>query len=700
MTLDSPSATAIETPAVKPDAQAKAERDAEDALAALLDDLALVSPGEADPAEGAGAADTVPRDESDAPADAALENALLDGADALPAGAAEPGDPPAESTLDDALPAEGALPAEDADAASETPSDPVEAPADTAFEGSLSDAADTTPETGTVQLETGTARIDDPEDDDSDLAFADALLEDIDATPADESAPADAAADADSGDAPLQMSEDAPPAAPDGAGEAAEADLAFEDVLLEEIDAAPAASSDQADESADTGLILEDALARNMDAASDEAFIESDEPAPGDDPGFQDTLLEDTAGSPPGSAEETYGDAQLDAIPIGPAAALAFATDAETEMALRDGLFGFEGSSPGCGEAQVWQGDIRAAIGAIAGGQSAELIFVDIDGISYPAGAIYELAAVCELGTVVIAVGSDGSARPGRELLLAGVSDYLAKPLTADAVRKAAEGALAVDADDGPSGCAAGFVGAGGCGTTTLAAAVAIHAAARGCYVSVLDLGRSVAAAAFSLGVEPAAGLDQLLETAEREEPESEMVDGVRVRRTERIEVYAHRWSPTQPPAPPAEALDHLIAALKHRSKLVLVDGLDLLALGYELPSALNTRILVSEPTAGRAARTARMMQMLGADSRMLFVQNHTRAFKSAAGTRNFRNAGIESEPDVVVPFESALPDIADRGWPHGRLPRSLREPLTALTDRILGSLGGGPAPLRPPQES
>ena len=643
------------------------------------------------------------------------------------------------------------------------PSDPAEAPADAAFEGSLFDATDTTPEieivqpeaeivqpeaeivqpeaeivqpeaeivqpeaeivqpeaeivqpeaeivqpeAEIVQPETETAQPDAaeqagaPETDDPGLAFADALLQDIDAPPTDAPAAADTAAGIDSGDATLRTGDGAPPAVPDGAGEPAEADLGFEDVLLEDIDAAPAASSDQADESADTGLILEDSPVRNMDAVSDEAFVESDEPAPEADPDFQDTLLEDTADPPADAAEETFGDAQLDAVPIGPAAALAFATDPETEVALRDGLFGFEGSSPECGEAQVWQGDIRAAIGAIAAGQSAELIFVDIDGVHYPAGAIYELAAVCELGTVVIAVGSDGSARPGRELLLAGVSDYIAKPLTADAVRKAAERALSADPDERPSGCAAGFVGTGGSGTTTLTAAVAIHAAARGCYVSVLDLGRSVAAAAFSLGVEPAAGLDQLLETAERETPETEMVEGVRVKRSERIEVYAYRWSPTQPSAPPAEALNHLITALKHRSKLVLVDGFDLQALDFDLPSVLDTRILVSEPTAGRLARTARMMQMLGADERMLFVQNHTRAFKNAAGTRNFRNAGIESEPDLVVPFESTLPDIADRGWPQGRLPRSLRDPLTTLTDRILGSLGGdGLASLRPLQES
>ena len=665
MTLDRAS---LETHPVKPDAQAAAERDDEHAIAALLDDSARVASGEADAEEGTDGADPLSPEGADAAVDAS-----------------------GESAFDDIL-------FEVADAASEAPAEPVGAPADAAFADAPVDAAEVAPATETA----GADAWEDPG-----LAFDDTLLREIAGAPAGASAPADSAADTVSADTFLHDTllldtGGAPPASPpDRAGHPAEAGLAFDDALLEVIDAAPAASSDQADETADSDLIVEDALFRNIDAASDAAFAESDEPAPGAGPGFADALLVDPAAAPDAPAETGYEDAHLEAIPIGPAAALAFATDAETEVALRDGLSGFEGSSPDCGEAQVWQGDLRTAIGALAAGQSAELIFVDIDGIRYPAGAIHELAAVCEMGTVVVAVGSDGSARPGRELQLAGVSDYLAKPLTADAVRAAAARATIAEADSRPSGCAAGFIGTGGSGTTTLAAAVAIHAAARGCYVSVLDLGRSVAAAAFSLGVEPAAGLDQLLETAEQEAPGMEVVEGVCVRRSERIEVYAHRWSPTQPAAPQVEAVDRLVAALKRRSKLVLVDGFDTPALRCAPPAALDARVFVAEPTAGSAAHAARIAQMIGTDHPMLFVQNHTRAFKRAAGARNLRNAGIESEPDVVVPFEPALPEAADRGWPHDRLPRSLREPLTTLTDRILGSLAGTVgAPLLPLQES
>ena len=367
---------------------------------------------------------------------------------------------------------------------------------------------------------------------------------------------------------------------------------------------------------------------------------------------------------------------EAEEVAAGPAAALAFATDADTEEALRDGLFHYEGPSPDCGEAQVWPGGLRAAIAALADGHSTRLVFVDIDGILYPAGAIHELAAVCEVGTVVIAIGSDDSAQPGRELLLAGVSDYLAKPLTAEAVRAAA--ARAATAGAPASGRVAGLAGPGGSGKTTLTAALALHAAARGCYVSVLDLDRSVAALALSLDVEPAAGLDQLLEAAAQSAPDPEMIAGVRTRRSDRIEVYAHRWDPSLPAAPQAASVEQVLAALRRRSQLVLVDGF--------AEAAVDTRILVVEPIAGRAADAARMLDLPEHDRPPLLVQNHTRAFKRRAGAQALRDAGIERAPDIAVPFDASVPEAADRGWPDDRLPRSLRAPMTALADRLLAS--------------
>ena len=480
--------------------------------------------------------------------------------------------------------------------------------------------------------------------------------------------------------------------APDRAGEGgtggAATGIVFDDSLLLDIaevhlGEVPSVSSGEDD--------APQVLGQGADSAADL----DPSPATDSEPAF-DISLPDAGAAPPRAAgtdpDPEYADIPLEASSPGPAAALAFATDAETEVALRDGLFGFGSAPAGMGEPQVWQGGLRAAIAALGEGRSAPLVIVDIDGVPYPAGAIHELAAVCEVGTVVIAVGSDVTARPGRELLLAGVSDYLAKPLTAETVHGVAARAVA-DTEVSPAGgCVAGFVGCGGSGATTLAAATALHAAERGCYVSVLDLSRSVAALALALGVDPVAGLDQLLETADKVAVDPESLEGVCARRSDRIEVYAHRWSPEHPVAASASAVDRLVASLRQRSQVVLVDGLDEAGTRFSHPAGIDTRIFVAEPTAGKTPHLARMVDLLESDRPSVLVQNHTRAFRRDAGARALRDAGIGIGPAVVIPFDPAVPETSDRGWPQGRLPRSLRKPVAALTDRLLGSSSGAGA--------
>ena len=371
-------------------------------------------------------------------------------------------------------------------------------------------------------------------------------------------------------------------------------------------------------------------------------------------------------------------------VASGHAAALAFAMDSDTENALNEGLFEYEGPSPDDDVPQIWSGNLLMAIAALADGFRTRLILVDIDGISFPAGAIHELAAVCDVGTVVIAIGTNNTAQACREILFAGVSDYLVKPITPIAVREAVARATESTPDTFTHGCVAGFIGTGGSGTTTLAAATALHAAEHGRYVSVLDLNRTVSSMALLLDIEPVPGLAQLFDEASRSSPDLVTVDHVRTRYSDRIAVYAYNWSPTLHAVPLIPAVDWLLTQLRRRSHLVIVDGPDDLVMQFALLAKVDKRVLVVQPTTGEAIRAARVLDLLGEDPPVVFVQNHARVFKHGVGERVLRDKGMESRPDVVVPFEPSLPAVTDRGWPQGRLPRSLRMPLTELTDQIM----------------
>ena len=366
----------------------------------------------------------------------------------------------------------------------------------------------------------------------------------------------------------------------------------------------------------------------------------------------------------------------------GDPSALAFFTDAESEQVLREGLSGYR-------EAQVWPGGLRAAVSALGNGTGSRLLFVDLDEVAYPAGAIHELATVCEEGTVVVAFGSDGSARFSREVLLAGVSDYLVKPLGTAAVRDAALRAGLVEEQAAPPGSMAAFYGSGGSGTTTLAAAVALLAARHGRYVSVLDLCRPFSPLAFLLDVEPAAGLEQLLEASGPRTLDPDVADAVRARRSERIAVYAYRFGPAPPAPPAAEGVLRLVSELKCRSHLVLVDGLDDPGLRCALHSAAEHRVLVVEPTPGGGARGTPARDVGGriAAGR---AQSHPK-LTNGASVRALRRAGFRTRPRASVPFEPALPALCDRGWPKDEVPKSLADPVSSLCELLLAAPGESP---------
>ena len=217
----------------------------------------------------------------------------------------------------------------------------------------------------------------------------------------------------------------------------------------------------------------------------------------------------------------------------------------------------------------------------------------------------------------------------------------------------------------------------------------------------MLDLNRTFPALSFLLDVEPAAGLVELLSTVARASLHPEMVDGMRVERSNRIAVYGYPWSAAPPPLPPVWAVCEMLVELQRRSHLVLVDGLDDPATRISLLAMVDARVVVVEPTTTGAASAARMLTrfdpIFDPGWPFLLVQNHTRAFKPRIGARTLREAGVAAAPDVVVPFEPSLPAVTDRGWPGGRLPRSLHKPLAALADRILAGEAGTARPAAVP---
>ena len=175
------------------------------------------------------------------------------------------------------------------------------------------------------------------------------------------------------------------------------------------------------------------------------------------------------------------------------------------------------------------------------------------------------------------------------------MADYLPKPVEAERLREVVVGEFAGDSDRHWRGRSAGFAGTGGSGATTLLAATAITAAARGRYVAVLDLNRAFSALPFLLDVQPAPGFDELIESAAVGVPDPDLIEAAQVSRSDRIAVYGYRWNPLLPMPASFRNLRLLVADLCKRFHLVLVDP--------EAPGRVpvlrdcDVQVLVTEPT-------------------------------------------------------------------------------------------------------
>ena len=357
----------------------------------------------------------------------------------------------------------------------------------------------------------------------------------------------------------------------------------------------------------------------------------------------------------------------------------AFAADADTEKVLKEALTGRG--------AQVQRGDMAVAIKTLAASTSPRLIFVDLDGSEFPTGRIHELASVCEFGTLVVAISSNDTARFTRELLACGVSDYLPKPVTVSDVHEAMNTAL--KDDDAAARLYAGrviaFASCGGSGATTLAALTAHAAAVAGSFVSALDLERTAGALPLMLDVEPARGLDELLDIAgTADEPNPDLIDGVRTAAAPRISLYGYRPDDSLPSQPTTKAVQWLTEQLANRSHLVIVDGLTDTDTLFPVLRNADERVLVFEPTLVSLNRVVRRLAMLGEECPVVLVENHTRAAKNALAADEVRYTLAGRDPDVVIPFESGLPGATNYGWPDRTLSKKYRTALDQLTGRLI----------------
>ena len=377
---------------------------------------------------------------------------------------------------------------------------------------------------------------------------------------------------------------------------------------------------------------------------------------------------------------------------------VAYASDADTEAALRDGLSEESGS-----DIDVRRGGIRAAVAAMRKSATPRSLIIDIGGEAQPLTALSSLADVLEPDVQVLAIGDRSDLDFYRQITRGvGCLDYLAKPLTREMVLR--HFAPLVSGRGAESGATRGghflaVTGArGGTGATTIASYLAWHFAVdRRQHTALLDADLHRGNTAMLLGIRITGGLRTALETPER-------VDELFIERTaqildnnpaaDRLSVLASEERLAEPLFYEAGAAARLIRMMQRRYAVIVGDVPMLHAPHVaDFVGLAQRRILVMEPTIVSMRDTLRLLAMpmtSGQAQRPIVVLN--KADQAGGLTRKQVADGLGVIPDVVIPdVGKQLGTAATLGLPQTAMRGRFRDGILELAgyaafERLLDS--------------
>ncbi|WP_417464464.1 AAA family ATPase [Kordiimonas sp.] len=310
----------------------------------------------------------------------------------------------------------------------------------------------------------------------------------------------------------------------------------------------------------------------------------------------------------------------------------------------------------------IFSGGVAGAVRALGGMPCPEFLIVDLSDSEDPRADMQSLADVCEPGTVVLALGTLNDVTLYRDLLHAGVHDYLVKPLTADVLHNAvvaAENALFVEEEveeQGPKTDARQIVCVGvrgGIGSSTLVANMAWLFADQGKKTALLDLDLFFGTSAMQFDLEPGRGLSDALDNPRR-------VDGLFLERAvvkphEKLSILGCE-APIGGMSDPADgALEQLVDALGENFDCVVVDvPRQLLGSHVDVLKSATDILVVTDFSLTAARDCIRLLahiKQIAPTADVYIAANKVGMVPNEVDEKDFENS-IEHTVDVKIPFD------------------------------------------------
>jgi pilus assembly protein CpaE len=344
----------------------------------------------------------------------------------------------------------------------------------------------------------------------------------------------------------------------------------------------------------------------------------------------------------------------------------------------------------------VMRGGIAKAVEYLGQHRSPHILIVDISGIDLPVSRINELAEVCEPGVAVVAIGNRNEIGLYRDLLQAGVADYVVKPLNTQLLAKALASGRARTGDARPIhkklGTMVAFVGTrGGVGTTTLAVNMAWYLANRQSRrVALVDLDLQNGDCALALDIKPNSGLREALSNPLR--IDNTLLERVMTPVGERLFVLGSEEPLTEDLHFTAVAVETLVSALREQFHYVILDVPRIPAAPYRRALEIaDFRVMVADQTLRSVRDTVRLRTAIGEGDgkrpNVLVVNRHGEGGRHAVTLDELQHV-VEVNPKSVIQFQPTLFTTISGG---AKIPAAQRGKFTDAIAALALELSGRP---------
>lgn len=346
---------------------------------------------------------------------------------------------------------------------------------------------------------------------------------------------------------------------------------------------------------------------------------------------------------------------------------------------------------------RVREGGLAATIAHLQTHPAPAILLVDVSDCDDVLASMDDLAEVCEPHTRVVIIGAANDVSLYRKLIALGVSDYLVKPVSADALAESLREAERGEKPAGPKPAACrtvALIGArGGAGATALAASLAWGLAQeRKQRTVLLDLDLQFGAACLSLDLEPGRGLRELLANPER--IDSLLIGSAVAQASEQLRVLGAEEPLETELNLRGEGLEALLGALADGAEAIVIDTprrLD--AVSRAALARADVAVIVTDLSLAGMRDAHRLLGLMGhlrGGGETLIVANRVGGVPGEVPQAEFER-GVGRKLDAVLPSDpKAAAAAAEQGKPL--LAAAGQSAFAAELRRLTARIAGGEA--------